>query len=127
LISNRHIAAVAVAVAALCCIAVPAVAAANQSGTGDGSVAQVNEHLASLVAGEQPPARHGGVLAKNPAARFSAVTSPSPIHLAPILLQLAGRYNRAERLLHFQSNGFDANFWGLAGRGRIRLRYSVKF
>jgi hypothetical protein len=40
---------------------------------------------------------------------------------------LAGRYNRAERLLHFQSNGFDANFWGVIGGGRVRLRYSVKF
>jgi len=62
-----------------------------------------------------------------PGARFAAVTQAKPFHLAPILLELAGRYNRAERLLHFQSNGFDANFWGAIGGGRVRLRYSIKF
>jgi hypothetical protein len=128
LISTRHIAAVTVAVAALLCISAPAVAQSNQSVGSDGSVTLINQHLATLVAGEQPPGRHGGVLrAGNPGARFAAVTQSRPIHLAPILLQLAGRYNRAERLLHFQSNGFDANFWGLVGRGRVRLHYSVKF
>ena len=108
------------------CIEKPAVAAPNQP-VADGNVSLINQHLATLVAAEQPPTRHSGVLAVNPGRRFAAVTQARPIHLAPILLQLAGRYNRAERLLHFQSDGFDANFWGLVGRGRVRLRYSVKF
>ena len=92
-----------------------------------GSVALINQHLASLVAGEQPPARHAPAGLGNPGKRFAAIAQARPIHLAPILLQLAGRYNRAERLLHYQSNGLEANFWGLVGHGRVRLHYSVKF
>ncbi|HET9343609.1 MAG TPA: hypothetical protein VFO25_11920 [Candidatus Eremiobacteraceae bacterium] len=87
----------------------------------------VNQRLATLVATEQAPSRQPGARVSNPGARFAAVTQAKPFHLAPLLLELAGRYNRAERLLHFQSNGFDANFWGAIGVGRVRLRYSVKF
>ena len=117
----------AVAVAAILCVTTPAVAAPNQSGESDGSVTLLNQHLASLVAAEQPPARRPEVRAGNPGTRLAIMTPARPIRLAPILLQLAGRYNRAEHILHFRSNGFDANFWGLVGRGRVRLHYSVKF
>ena len=90
-------------------------------------MAVVNQRLASLVATEQPPVRRPGPPGNGPGSRFAAVTQSKPIHLAPLLLELAGRYNRAERLLHFQNHGFDANFWGAIGGGRVRLRYSVRF
>jgi len=120
-------AAVAVAVTALLCVRMPAVAAPNLATTGNARVMVINQRLASLVATEQPPARRPGAPANAPGARFAAVTQAKPIHLAPLLLQLAGHYNRAERLLHFQSHGFDANFWGAVGGGRLRLRYTIKF
>ena len=104
----------------------PASGSPTQPVAADPGVVVINQRLASLVATEQPlPIR--GAHMNNPGARFAAVTQAKPFHLAPLLLELAGRYNRAERLLHFQSNGFDANFWGVIGGGRVRLRYSVKF
>ncbi len=105
----------------------PAFGSPTQAVAGEPTVTVVNQRLASLVATEQPPSRQPGIRVNNPGARFAAVTEAKPFHLAPLLLELAGRYNRAERLLHFQSNGFDANFWGVVGGGRVRLRYSVKF
>lgn len=123
---TRHVAAAAVAIAAFLCVTMPALAAPNQPAS-NGDDALINQHLASLVASEQPPVRRMGAPANGPGTRFAAVTQAKPIHLAPMLLELAGRYNRAERLLHFQSHGFDANFWGAIGGGRMRLRYSVKF
>jgi len=105
----------------------PALASPTQAAAGEPTVAVINQRLASLVATEQAPSRQPGPRVSNPGARFAAVTQSKPFHLAPLLLELAGRYNRAERLLHFQSNGFDANFWGVIGGGRLRLRYTVKF
>lgn len=125
--STRHIVAAAVALVALACMRIPAFGAPTQAVAGGPTVAVINQHLATLVATEQPMTRRPGAFANAPAARFAAVTQPKPIHLAPLLLEIAGRYNRAERLLHFHGNGFDANFWGAIGGGRVRLRYSVRF
>ena len=105
----------------------PALGSQTPPLVGGPTVAVINQRLASLVATEQPPYRRPGPRLSSPGARFASVTQAKPFHLAPILLELAGRYNRAERLLHFQSNGFDANFWGAIGGGRVRLRYTVKF
>lgn len=93
----------------------------------DASVTVLNQRLATLVAGEQAPARRFGARAAGIGPRFAPVAKAPTIRLAPFLIELAGRYNRAEHILHFQSHGFDANFWGLVGGGRVRLHYSVKF
>jgi len=127
LISTRHIVTVAAALVALSCTRIPALGSTTQAVAGQPTVAAINQRLASLVATEQAPSRQHGPRVSSPGARFAAVTQAKPFHLAPLLLELAGRYNRAERILHFQSHGFDANFWGALGGGRVRLRYSVRF
>ena len=105
----------------------PAFGSPTRAVAGEPTVAVINQRLATLVATEQAPSRQPGPRTSGPGARFAAVTQAKPFHLAPLLLELAGRYNRAERILHFQSHGFDANFWGALGGGRVRLRYSVRF
>jgi len=49
------------------------------------------------------------------------------LSLSPAILSIAAHFTKAERLLHFQSHGLDANFWGALSGGRVKLQYSVKF
>ena len=128
--SARVLVTCAFGIAALLCASTPALAGALPVAGGDASVAVLNQHLATLVVAAQPqvpPKPAAGVPRNGSGARFVNVARSRPVHLAPFLLELAGRYNRAERLLHFKSHGFDANFWGAVGGGRVKLSYGVKF
>lgn len=127
--SARIFVIIAFSIAALTMTGIPAFAGSNPSAGGQ-EVAVLNEHLASLVvaAQPQPPLKTWKTAPQRAAGtRFANATASRPVHLAPFLLQLAGRYNRAERLLHFRSHGLDANFWGAVGGGRIKVSYAVKF
>lgn len=128
--SARVSATYALAIAALLCASAPALAGVLPAAGGDASVAVLNQHLATLVVAAQPQALAkpaAGATHKVSGTRFVSVAQSRPVHLAPFLLELAGRYNRAERLLHFKSHGFDANFWGAVGGGRVKFSYGVKF
>lgn len=118
----------AIAIAAFLCATEPAFAGPAPAIGGDANVAVMNQRLATLVTAAQPLQTKAVAAAPRAAgARFANVTQARPIHLAPFLLELAGRYNETERLLHYRSHGFDANFWGAVGRGRIKFSYGVKF
>jgi len=124
---SRLAAATAVA-ATMVWSSVPALA---DSGTGSQpNVTALNRYLADLLVRERPSARKPQPQAPSapaPGARFAAATRPTHISVAPFLLSLASRYNKAERLLDYQSHGFDADFWGALSGGRVRLRYVVRF
>ena len=97
---------------------------------GQPNVAALNRYLADLLVSERPSARKPRSQMQAfpaPGARFAAATQPTHVSLAPFLLSLASRYNKAERILHYQSHGFDADFWGALSGGRVRLRYVVRF
>lgn len=122
----------AFAAAAIAFASAPAFAGSLPATAGDASVAALNAHLATLVvtaqAQAQPQSRAAARASKGaPGARFANVAHARPVHLAPFLLELAGRYDRAERLLHYRSHGFDANLWGAVGGGRVKFSYGVKF
>lgn len=46
---------------------------------------------------------------------------------SPAFLAVAAGFTSAERILHYQHAGLDANFWGILNRDRgIRIRFSVR-
>jgi hypothetical protein len=48
--------------------------------------------------------------------------------LSPAVLSIASRFTKAERLLHFQSRGLDANLWGALNGGRgVKINYVIRF
>jgi hypothetical protein len=94
-------------------------------GTADAQVSTVNRRLAALVTA--PNARAAQPRPGMPAIAVQPPGQASRL-IAPALLEAAARFTKAERLLHIQSHGLDANFWGAFTGGRgMRVRYIIKF
>jgi hypothetical protein len=98
----------------------------------DQDVSTLNRHLAVLVEapGRERPA--SAVTAQAPAAPEILLQSgqkpTQPWQLTPAILAWATRYTHAERLLHFQTHGLDANLWGALNGGRgVRIKYVIRF
>jgi hypothetical protein len=113
--------------AALVGFAAPSVAGPAPQGS-DPSVSAINRQLTALA--QSPPSQRvplGARPAAVPAAGAAPVRGKSLL-LSPAILNLAAHFTKAERLLHFQSHGLDANFWGAFNGGRgMKVQYTFKF
>ena len=115
-----------VAVLAAIALAHPSQALAAPT-NGDARVVSVNRQLAALAA-TPPQAAPQTFQVRQPTAAAVAPPAGRSILLSPAVLAMASRYTAAERLLHFQSHGFDANLWGALNSSRsIRIHYVVHF
>jgi hypothetical protein len=130
---NLRIASVAGLTAALLATATyPQVALAAPTGS-DQDVSTLNRHLATLVdvPGREHPAPAAAATSQAPAATPIPELGQKPTQawqLTPAILAWATRYTHAERLLHFQSHGLDANLWGAFNGGRgVRIKYVIRF
>jgi len=106
----------------------PAVARGASSHDVDGNIASLNHRLSSLAisgyAATMLPQPRLGV----PALPVTRRERKGGFVLAPAVLELVARYNRAERLLHYRGNGLDVNFWGVFDDGHgMRIHYTLKF
>lgn len=117
--------AAAVIVVAVACTA----KAFGAPGSGDPNVTELNRHLATLATQPaQSKAFESGAAPMLASPSNLSQRRANLLLLSPTILNLAARYSKAERLLHFQSHGFDANFWGALSSGRsIKLRYAIRF
>jgi len=93
----------------------------------DPSVMALNRQLASLA---QSSAMRKPSAVARPGASASAFVPErgKGLSLSPAILGIAAHFTKAERLLHFQSHGLDANLWGAFNGGRgMKVQYSFKF
>ncbi len=124
---DRRVLALAFSIACLA-LRAPALAAPPPGATdSDARVSALNNRLQAIATTTRQP--HGG-FSQQPAGApaFAQPTSASARLLAPALLNAAARFTTAERLLHFQSHGLDANFWGAFNGGRgMHVRYVIHF
>jgi hypothetical protein len=100
--------------------------------TGD-SMLVLNQQIATMLRPTvaPTPGQPPGQARRSPFEGFSprvAADRRQPDWLSsPTLLSIAARFTSAERILHYQHSGLDANFWGVLNRGRgIRVRFFIR-
>jgi hypothetical protein len=118
---------VAVIAVALVGFVAPSVAGPAPQGS-DPSVSAVNRTLAALAV--SPGSQSVPLGVRPPAVPATAPASghAKSLLLSPAIMTIAAHFTKAERLLHFQSHGIDANFWGAFNGGRgMKVQYTFKF
>ena len=101
----------------------------QQSSAAEARVTEVNQHLAALV---ETPQRSSGASSQRATGLPSTAAVPNRSAttqiLTPALIHAAARFTKAERLLHYQAHGLDADFWGAFNGGRgMHVRYIIHF